>query len=429
MDYIFRMQDDLLQEQLEYSGAVLIEGPKWCGKTTTATQQARSVLRLQDPSTRDSLLATASIKPSLLLKGETPRLIDEWQIAPQLWDAVRVEVDDRQEMGQFILTGSNSVDPSKIMHSGTGRIARLKMYPMSLLESQESTGVVSLKALFDKPMMDIDGAESKMTIEQLIFAACRGGWPAAVTAKSDRAKLMVAKNYLDSLCATDISTIDDTKRDGTITRALLRSYARNISTLAKTNSLQKDIVANYASISLPTVDSYLRALQRLYVIEDMPAWCPAVRSASAMRNGVKREFCDPSIAVAALDLSPEMLQMDLKTFGFIFETMAVRDLRVYSQRLRGSLAYYHDRYDLEADAVLHIADGRFALIEIKLGSREIDEGAEHLITLRNLIREHNEKEKQMPIREPDLMIVLTGGTMAYTRADGVKVIPLACLRD
>ncbi len=429
MDYIFRMQDDLLQEQLEYSGAVLIEGPKWCGKTTTATQQARSVLRLQDPSTRDSLLATASIKPSLLLKGETPRLIDEWQIAPQLWDAVRVEVDDRQEMGQFILTGSNSVDPSKIMHSGTGRIARLKMYPMSLLESQESTGVVSLKALFDNPMMDIDGAESKMTIEQLIFAACRGGWPAAVTAKSDRAKLMVAKNYLDSLCATDISTIDDTKRDGTITRALLRSYARNISTLAKTNSLQKDIVANYASISLPTVDSYLRALQRLYVIEDMPAWCPAVRSASAMRNGVKREFCDPSIAVAALDLSPEMLQMDLKTFGFIFETMAVRDLRVYSQRLRGSLAYYHDRYDLEADAVLHIADGRFALIEIKLGSREIEEGAEHLITLRNLIREHNEKEKQMPIREPDLMIVLTGGTMAYTRADGVKVIPLACLRD
>ena len=429
MDYIFRMQDDLLQEQLECSGAVLIEGPKWCGKTTTATQQARSVLRLQDPSTRDSLLATASIKPSLLLKGETPRLIDEWQIAPQLWDAVRVEVDDRQEMGQFILTGSNSVDPSKIMHSGTGRIARLKMYPMSLLESQESTGVVSLKALFDNPMMDIDGAESKMTIEQLIFAACRGGWPAAVTAKSDRAKLMVAKNYLDSLCATDISTIDDTKRDGTITRALLRSYARNISTLAKTNSLQKDIVANYASISLPTIDSYLRALQRLYVIEDMPAWCPAVRSASAMRSGVKREFCDPSIAVAALDLSPEMLQMDLKTFGFIFETMAVRDLRVYSQRLRGSLAYYHDRYDLEADAVLHIADGRFALIEIKLGSREIEEGAEHLITLRNLIREHNEKEKQMPIREPDLMIVLTGGTMAYTRADGVKVIPLACLRD
>ena len=192
---------------------------------------------------------------------------------------------------------------------------------------------------------------------------------------------------------------------------------------------KKDIVANYASISLPTIDSYLQAMERLYVIEDMPAWCPAVRSASAIRSGVKREFCDPSIAVAALDLSPEMLQMDLKTFGFIFETMAIRDLRIYSQRLYGSLAYYHDRYDLEADAVLHIANGKFALVEIKLGSREIEDGAEHLLTMRRLIREHNEKEKQMPIREPDMMIVLTGGTMAYTRPDGVKVIPLACLKD
>lgn len=429
MNYLFRLQDDLLQEQLECSGAVLIEGPKWCGKTTTAAQQSASILRLQDPSARDNLLETARIKPSLLLIGDTPRLIDEWQVAPQLWDAVRVEVDDRQQMGQFILTGSNSVDTGKIMHSGTGRIARLKMYPMSLFESKESTGEISLKSLFDNPTMDIDGAQSKMTIEQLIFAACRGGWPAAVIAKSDRAKLMVAKNYLDSLCATDISTIDDIQRNGDITRALLRSYARNISTLAKTNSIQKDIVANYTSISMPTIDSYLQALKRLYVIEDMAAWCPAVRSASAIRNGVKRQFCDPSIAVAALDLSPEMLQMDLKTFGFIFETMAIRDLRAYSQRMHGSIGYYHDRYDLEADAVLHIANGQFALIEIKLGSREIEQGAQHLLTLRNLIREHNKKEQQMPIREPDLMIVLTGGTIAYTRPDGVKVIPLACLKD
>lgn len=429
MDYLFREQDDLLQEHLASSGAVLIEGPKWCGKTTTAAQQAASVLRLQDPDTREGLLATAQVKPSLLLKGETPRLIDEWQVAPQLWDAVRVAVDDRQEMGQFILTGSNSIDTNGIMHTGTGRISRLKMYPMSLFESKESTGEISLKELFEHPEMDIDGIQSKLTIEKLIFAACRGGWPAAVIAKSEFAQLNVAKNYLDGVCSNDVSTIDGTRRDEKLTRAILRSYARNISTLAKTSNIQKDIVANYTSVSMPTVDSYLRSLERLFVIEDIPAWCPAIRSTTTIRSGMKREFCDPSIAVAALDITPDMLQLDLKTFGFIFETLVIRDLRVYSQRLRGNLAYYHDRYDLEADAVLHIANGKFALIEIKLGSREIEEGAKHLITIRDLIRERNQTEKQMPIREPDLMMVITGGTIAYTRPDGVKIVPIGCLRD
>ena len=429
MAYLQRMVDGLLTELLESSGAVLIEGPKWCGKTTTASQKAASVLRLQNPDTREAYIATAKTKPSLLLKGETPRLIDEWQIIPQLWDAVRVTVDDRQEMGQFILTGSNSVDSQDIMHSGTGRIARLRMHPMSLFETQESTGEISLKALFENPNMDIDAITSYTRIEELIFAACRGGWPAAHLAKTDNAKLNVARNYIDSLCSMDISTVDGVQRNEELARAILRSYARNISTLAKKSNMLKDVVANFETVSMCTFDSYLNALQRLFVIQDIPAWCPAIRSASAIRSGMKREFCDPSIAVAALGLTPQMLEMDLKTFGFIFETMCIRDLKAYSQSLRGSLAYYHDRYDLETDAVLRIANGQFALIEFKLGSSEIEEGAKHLIEVQNLIREYNKKEKQVPLREPDLLIVLTGGQLAYTREDGVKVIPLACLRD
>ncbi len=429
MAYLQRMVDGLLTELLESSGAVLIEGPKWCGKTTTATQQAASILRLQNPDTREAYIATAKTKPSLLLKGETPRLIDEWQIIPQLWDAVRVMVDDRNEMGQFILTGSNSIDNQDIMHSGTGRIARLRMQPMSLFETQESTGEISLKALFENPNMDIDAITSQTSIEELIFAACRGGWPAAHLAKTDSAKLNVARNYIDSLCSMDISTVDGVQRNEELARAILRSYARNISTLAKKSNMLKDVVANFETVAMNTFDSYLNAFQRLFVIQDIPAWCPAIRSASAIRSGMKREFCDPSIAVAALGLTPQMLEMDLKTFGFIFETMCIRDLKAYSQSLRGSLAYYHDRYDLETDAVLRIANGQFALIEFKLGSSEIEEGAQHLIEVQNLIREYNKKEKQVPLREPDLLIVITGGQLAYTREDGVKVIPLACLRD
>ena len=429
MAYLQRMVDGLLTELLESSGAVLIEGPKWCGKTTTATQQAASILRLQNPDTREAYIATAKTKPSLLLKGETPRLIDEWQIIPQLWDAVRVMVDDRNEMGQFILTGSNSIDNQDIMHSGTGRIARLRMQPMSLFETQESTGEISLKALFENPNMDIDAITSQTSIEELIFAACRGGWPAAHLAKTDSAKLNVARNYIDSLCSMDISTVDGVQRNEELARAILRSYARNISTLAKKSNMLKDVVANFETVAMNTFDSYLNAFQRLFVIQDIPAWCPAIRSASAIRSGMKREFCDPSIAVAALGLTPQMLEMDLKTFGFIFETMCIRDMKAYSQSLRGSLAYYHDRYDLETDAVLRIANGQFALIEFKLGSSEIEEGAQHLIEVQNLIKEYNKKEKQVPLREPDLLIVITGGQLAYTREDGVKVIPLACLRD
>ena len=428
-EYLHRIIDSELELRLEASGATLIIGPKWCGKTTTAEQQAKSVLKMQDPDMRESYLATASTKPSLLLKGENPRLIDEWQEAPVLWDAVRTAVDNRGEDGLFILTGSTSVDEKKIHHTGTGRISRLKMYPMSLFESMESNGKISLKDLFDNPDFDIDGITSDMKVEDLIFAACRGGWPSTLRKKSDAAKLFVAKDYLRNVCESDISTVDGTSRNPTLTEAILKSYSRNISTLAKKSNIFKDINAKTETLSQGTLDSYLTALERLFVIEDIEAWCPSIRSASAIRSGYKREFIDPSIAVASLGLTPAYLEMDLKTFGFIFECMSIRDLKIYSQAIGGKVSYYHDRYGLEADAVLHIEDGRYALIEFKLGSKEIEEGACHLLKIQELVREYNKTENQVPLREPDLLIVITGGNMAYTRDDGVKIIPLACLKD
>ena len=429
MEYLHRTADGLLERTLEAFGAVLIEGPKWCGKTTTAFQHAQSDIRLQDPDKRAEYMAAVSVKPSLLLQGDYPRLIDEWQDIPILWDTVRTQVDKIGKEGLFILTGSNSVDESKIMHSGTGRIARIQMYPMSLYESKESNGSVSLKEIFDNPDMDIDGKKSNLTIEDLIFAACRGGWPASLSRKSKSAQLMLAKSYVDSVCKVDISTIDKVNRDEQLTRIILQTYARNISTLAKKSNLMKDILAHVDSCTPNTFDSYISALTRLFVIQDVSAWNPAIRSASAIRRGVKREFIDPSIAVAALGLTPENLLMDLNTFGFIFETMCIRDLRAYSQELGGTISYYHDRYDLEADAVLHLDDGRFGLIEFKLGSGEIDEGAEHLLEIKKLVKEYNDANRGGRLREPDVLMIITGGTMAYTREDGVKVIPLGCLKN
>ena len=428
-EYLPRVVDEELDLRMAAFGATLIIGPKWCGKTTTGEQKAKSILRMQDPDRREGYLATASAKPSLLLKGDNPRLIDEWQVAPVLWDAIRTAVDQRQEEGLFILTGSTSVDNNHIMHSGTGRISRMKMYPMSLFESKESNGAISLKKLFDNPYMDIDGIISELTVEELIFSACRGGWPASLKRKNDTVKLLIAKDYLNNICESDISTVDGVQRNPVWTNLILRSYARNVSTLAKKANIYKDVAANADSMTLVTMNAYLNALEKLFVIEDIDAWCPAIRSATTIRAGKKRCFTDPSIPVAAMGLSPEYLQTDLKTFGFIFENLCIRDLRVYSQALGGKLSYYHDRYGLEADAVLHLNDGRYALIEFKLGSREIEEGARHLLEISNLVKKYNEKEKQVPLREPDLLIIITGGEMAYCRADGVKVIPIGTLRN
>lgn len=430
MKYLPRIADRELANRLGYMGAVLIEGPKWCGKTTTATQQAKSILKLQDPDVRNAYMATALTKPSNLLKGATPRLIDEWQDAPLLWDAVRTSVDERGgEPGQFILTGSNSVDDSLIRHSGTGRISRMKMYPMSLYESKESTGEISIKELFDNPLMAIDGIMSDMDVNDLIRSACRGGWPASLRLANSAEAFRVAKDYLDGVIESDIINIDGVKRDPALAKAIIRAYSRNISTLAKRANLFKDVNAMSEGCSDRTYDDYVKALTRLFIIQDISAWSPAVRSATVIRRSPKRELVDPSVAIAAMGLSPQSLEVDLKTFGFLFECMAIRDLKVYTQSSHGDISYYHDRYDLEADAVLHLDDGRYALIEFKLGSSEIESGAQHLIEIRELIRKYNEKETQIKFREPDLMMVITGGQIAYTRPDGVKVIPLACLKD
>lgn len=430
MDYYLRTADVLLRDLLDAFGAVLIEGPKWCGKTTTALQQAQSIIKMQDTDMRDEYLTTANSKPSLLLKGATPRLIDEWQDAPILWDAVRTMVDERRLPGQFILTGSTVVDRTQTLHSGTGRIARMSMLPMSLWESKESTGEVSLVELFDNPSYDIDGKHSEMSVEALIFAAARGGWPASLIARTPKAQLMIARDYVRAVCQDDISRIDGRQRDARVAMAILRSYARNISTLAKKTSLYADLTeGGDLSISMDTFSDYERVLEGLYVIQNVGAWNPAVRSKTAIRSSPKRSFCDPSIAVALLGLSPEALSTQLKTFGFIFEQMCIRDLKAYTIGLNSHVSYYRDRYGLEADIVLHLDDGRYALIECKLGSREIDEAASNLLKLRGLIQEHNRQKPQAPMREPDLLIVLTGGQMAYTRPDGVRVIPLASLRD
>ena len=293
----------------------------------------------------------------------------------------------------------------------------------------ESTGQISIHELFDNPHCEFGGELSKLTVEDLIFAACRGGWPAALNARSAKAKLMIAQNYVNSVCSEDISRIDDKQRMEKLARRILYAYARNVSTLAKTSSLLADVTAGEEiECSRTTFDDYVSALEKLFVIQDIDAWCPAIRSKTAIRSTPKRCFCDPSIAVASLGLSPDNLKVQLKTFGFIFEQMCIRDLKAYTIEMNSHISYYHDRYGLEADIVLHLADGRYALIECKLGSAEIEMGAQHLLEMKKLIVEKNETERQMPIREPDLLIILTGGKMAYTREDGVKVIPLAALR-
>lgn len=427
-EYIKRVCDSELELKLEAFGAVHIVGPKWCGKTTTAKQYAKSYIEMQDPDKRDMYMETAKIKPSNLLIGENPRLIDEWQIAPNLWDAVRVSVDRRNEDGLYILTGSNSIDKTEIMHTGTGRIDTLSMYPMSLYESGESNGKVSLTELFNNPLALEDGCESDLSIESLIFAACRGGWPSSIFKKSDKAKLLVAQSYFEGLCREDMSNVDGVKRNETSSRLLLRSYARNISTIASNQSIINDINAN-TEMSESTFYDYVNVLKKLYVIQDVEAWCPAIRSKSAIQATNKREFVDPSLVVAALGVDPDYFNLDLKTFGFIFETLCIRDLKVYSAAHDGKVSYYRDRYGLEADCVLHLRDGRYALIEFKLGSADIEEGAKHLTELEELIKQHNEKEKQVKLRLPDLKIVITGTQYGYKRPDGVLVVPIGCLKD
>lgn len=402
-------------------GAILIEGPKWCGKTTTAEQHAKSSIKLQDTDYSENYLRWTKVQPSMLLEGEKPRLIDEWQMAPILWDAVRNSVDELHEDGLYILTGSTTIDEAEVMHTGTGRIHRIVMRTMSLFESGESNGKISILDLFENPDMKIDGVDSSLSVKDLIFAACRGSWPESLNKKSEKAQLFVAKSYVKNICEINVSSFDDVKRDPQKVRNILKSYSRNISTLASNSTILADINAKFQNISKNTYYNYINALKRLFVVEDVPAWSPNIRSKSSIRSTPKKEFIDPSIAVAALGLFPQSLMDDLNTFGFIFETLCIRDLRVYTGKKLGEISYYMDRNGLESDCVIHLENGDYALIEFKLGSDEIEKGAKNLLKLRNLLKEKN-------FNEPKFLAVITGGKFAYTTEDDVKVIPIGCLR-
>lgn len=433
--YKNRVADRLLAEKLEAFGAVLIEGPKYCGKTTLATQQAGSILSMADTDTLGQNLALARTNISRLLAGETPRLIDEWQIAPQFWDAVRNEVDKRNEDGQFMLTGSavppkpkkdesgNIIEEENIHHTGTGRISRLRLRTMSLWESEDSTGDVSLEELFINPGT-VDGV-SNIDLDRLAYLTCRGGWPKAVLKKSEKAALAQAFDYYDSVVSNDIKRVDDIDRDEELTKRIMRSYARNQGTQATVGTILADIKSNGDErMSDSTVYSYIKALKEIFVIEDSIAWNPNLRSKTAIRTSDTRYFIDPSIATAALGMGPKDLINDMETFGFIFETLAIRDLRVYADALDGKVYHYRDKNNLECDAVIHLRNGSYGLVEVKIGGTEpIREGAESLKTL-------SSKIDSTRMKTPSFMMVLTGiGKFAYIRPeDGVLVVPIGCLK-
>jgi len=417
--YIPRLCDADLQLALQSSGAVLIEGAKWCGKTSTASKASRSVVYMQDPDNAGAYLAMADTKPSLLLKGETPRLIDEWQMAPVLWDAVRFEVDKRGQTGQFILTGSAVPADNVTAHTGTGRISRLTLRPMSLFESLESNGALSLRTLFDGNQ-DVE-ARSELSIEEIAFALCRGGWPASIKHRGATA-LRMATDYVEAVINYDVSRVDNVDKNPDRVRLLLRSLARNIATSATYQTIRSDMEATDISISDKTINSYINALRRIFVVEDLPAWSPSLRSKTAIRTSAKRHFVDPSIATAVLRTNPDSLLKDFQYFGFLFESLCTRDMRVYAQKNDGDVFHYRDKSGLESDLIVRLRDGRWAAIEVKLGKKQIDEAAENLLSLKARIDE----DKMGPA---SFLMVITGGQYAYRRSDGVLVVPIACLRD
>ena len=412
--YRKRIADDILIRKLEGKGAVLIEGPKWCGKTTTAEQLAASILYMDDPEKKEQNIAMSELNPKRLLKGATPRLIDEWQLAPKLWDAIRFEVDHRGELGQFVLTGSAvPADTREITHSGTGRFTWLTMRPMSLYESGDSTGEVRLKDLFSGAA-EIEG-DSNLSIDRLAFLVCRGGWPQAVDLQNEIA-LDQAMDYYDAV-HSDINRADNAQKNPERVKRLMRSYARNQGSQVPNTVLAQDIAANEE-----TVASYVSALRKIFVVEDMPAWNPSLRSKTAIRSSDTRYYIDPSIAAAALGVGPNDLINDLKTFGFLFETLCIRDLRVFADALNGEVYHYRDKGGQECDAVVHLRNGNYGLIEIKLGGdRLIEEGAKNLKSMEAKI----DTDK---MNTPSFLMVLTGtGDYAYRRQDGVYVVPIGCL--
>lgn len=422
-NYKKRIADKLLRNQLEASGVVLIQGPKWCGKTTTAEQAAASTLYMDNPKQLKANLLMAENDPEILLEGKTPRLIDEWQLAPQLWDAARFMVSHRGLPGQLIFTGSAvPADKSKIIHTGTGRFAWLTMRPMCLWESEESNGSVSLGELFEGNKASSSAPD--MSLSDLAFILCRGGWPGSLVL-SKEAALRQANNYVEAVCNDDISRADDVKRDPTFARRLMRSYSRHQGAGASISTLYADLsTGGNESMSKETIASYLATLKKIFVVEDMPAWNPNLRSKTAIRTSDTRYFVDPSIATASLGVGPKDLLNDLNTFGLLFETLAVRDLRIYADALDGQVFHYRDSNGLECDAVVHLRNGKYGLIEIKLGGETlIEEGAKTLLKL-------SERIDTTRMKAPSFLMVLTAtGAYAYQRNDGVLVVPISSLKD
>lgn len=424
-NYKHRIIEKTIEECLQYKGAILVEGAKYCGKTTTCEQFANSVLNMGNTDNREQNLLLADIKPSLLLKGAVPRLIDEWQVAPRIWDEVRYEVDHRSDFGQFILTGSAvPADRSKILHTGTGRFAWVKMRPMSLYESGESSGEISLRELFSSGKKEDISAENKVGFNELAFLICRGGWPDSIFI-SEKYAIRGALDYVDSIIKSDIIRVDGVSRNEIMTRQLLRSLARHQGTSVSFSTISGDI-ADYGQIAMSreSVSSYMEALNKIFVTEDAPAWNPNLRSKAAIRTSSTRYFTDPSIAAAALGLGPGDLINDLKTFGFFFETLCIRDLRVYTQPLDGDVYHFRTEKGLECDAVIHLRDGQYGLVEIKLGGSAAIENAAK--TLKSIALQIDADK----MKEPSFLMVLVGDCpYAYRRPDGVFVVPVGTLRD
>ncbi len=414
--YIPRIIDDELEFYIDTFGAVLLRGPKWCGKTTTAMNSAVSYIKMQDTKKSREYIAAAETDVSLILDGEQPRLIDEWQVVPSIWDAVRNEIDERKINGQYILTGSRVPGEGSVLHSGSGRIGVLDMYPMSLYESGDSNGKISLKDLFDGKFKD--NVKSELSVKRIAECLCRGGWPANIGLDYRKCAVRI-RSYLDLIYESDDISLKKYAKDPETAKSIIRSYSRNISTLASMTTLAND-VRNDIPISDDKLNDYVVALRGVFLINDVPAWNPNIRSKDAMRSTPKRELTDPSIAAYYLGITPDNFVEHFDTFGLLFESMCIRDLRIYSSPLAGNVLYYHDKYDLEADAVIKLDDGRYGLIEIKLGSKEIEEGAENLCKIEKLAIEHK-------MTAPSFKMVLTGTELAYRRADGVYVVPIGCL--
>ena len=423
-NYRKRIVDEILPLKLSSSAAVLVEGPKWCGKTTTCLQIAKSCVFMDEPTKRDQNIELASIAPEKILSGDFPRLIDEWQIAPQIWDAIRFKADRESIIGGFMITGSAvPVDIDELKHSGTGRFSWVRMRPMSLWESGESSGAVSLSGLFGGEMISVEDAKS-WELEQMAEIVCRGGGPQALMMKG-RARFETAKNIVQAIVERDISRVDKIGRNTDRALKVMRSYARVQGTQASARVIKADIASNeMMSIDDDTIYSYINALRKLFVIEDSHAWCPNLRTKDSVRSSDTKYFVDPSIAVAALGVGPGELMNDLKTFGFMFETMAVRDLRVYAELLGGEVRHYHDKAGLECDAVIHLPNGEYALFEVKMGGqRLIDEGVRTLNSLDSLIAGKK-------LRKPTFKMIITAvGEYAYVRKeDGIMVCPLSSLK-